>query len=384
MKNVIVLVLVAILSFTAGVMIPRSNQESDPLPQATREPKVETPRRIVPIEKEVTPDLASSAPISDSLVPNSSEVNAISPLKKLLTLHLVPGSDQRQTTREILFCLEQLAHEGATALPEIREFLSTFQDIPYQFKNGKRNELMPPSLRIGLFDVIRRIGGSEAEKILSETLDMTGQGGEVTHLSRLLEEMAPGRYRHKAIASARELLSASNAALSSGERNALYNLLTQMKDTSLLGVAQTQLKQKDGKIDAAALNYLQKSMGKQTLPLASRLYSDSTVTSPESKESLARVGLSYVGSDPQAVELFHAAVVDPKLKPEQRRNLVEDLNEHGLSNKKNPSAEDRKIILSRYTLTENYLKESYVQSDKVLREAFQEANKDLKKMLERP
>ena len=150
-----------------------------------------------------------------------------------------------------------------------------------------------------------------------------------------------------------------------------------------MGTAQAQLVQADGKVDRSALRYLQQTMGEQSVALAAQLYQDSRLTEPGSREPLARLALAYVGANQQAAELFHTAVFDQTLLPDQKRELVEDLNQDGLSNKKEPSPEELKIIANRYALTQAYLQEESVQNDKVLNAAFREADKDLRNMLQR-
>jgi hypothetical protein len=75
--------------------------------------------------------------------------------------------------------------------------------------------------------------------------------------------------------------------------------------------------------------------------------------------------------------------LDQALKPDHRRELVEDLNRDGISNGKNPTPDDLNIISRRYNLTQSYLQTDYVQNDKILNAAFREADKDLRNMLQR-
>jgi hypothetical protein len=117
--------------------------------------------------------------------------------------------------------------------------------------------------------------------------------------------------------------------------------------------------------------------------LAAQLYKDPRITEADSREPLARVGLAYVGVSQEAAELWHSAMLDTTLKPDHRRELVEDLNTDGLSNKKNPTPQDLQIIAKRYELTQAYLQQDYTQNDPVLRKAFLEADKDLRNMLQR-
>jgi len=226
---------------------------------------------------------------------------------------------------------------------------------------------------------VRQIGGPDAEAILAESLAGSGRGLEVAYLTHVLEEMAPGKYRDTALAAARNLLASGTTS----ERDYLFDMLRRFSDTTYVGTAQAQLVQPDGKVDRSALRYVQQTLGEQSVALAAQLYQDSRLTEPGSKEPLARLALAYVGANQQAGDLFHTAVLDPTLLPDQKRELVEDLNQDGLSNKKAPTPEELKIIANRYALTQAYLQEEYVQNDKVLNAAFREADKDLRNMLQR-
>ncbi|HZL78602.1 MAG TPA: hypothetical protein VFC17_07090, partial [Candidatus Limnocylindrales bacterium] len=83
------------------------------------------------------------------------------------------------------------------------------------------------------------------------------------------------------------------------------------------------------------------------------------------------------------IQLYHSAINDPSLSPDQRKNLIEDLNQDGLSNRRNPTPDDLKIIANRYELAQSYLQQPYVQNDPAAAAAFLEANKDLFNMLQR-
>jgi hypothetical protein len=95
---------------------------------------------------------------------------------------------------------------------------------------------------------------------------------------------------------------------------------------------------------------------------------------PPPKDEIARVALSFVGADPEAEEYWVAAINDASLPADERQNLIEDLNEDGLSDPKHPSVDDLPLILNRIWLIET-LADSAM--DKVNADAFQEAYKDL-------
>jgi hypothetical protein len=92
------------------------------------------------------------------------------------------------------------------------------------------------------------------------------------------------------------------------------------------------------------------------------------------KDPMARDALALVGLDPAAEEYWYAAINDPDLSAHERQDLIEDLNEEGLSDPKHPGPEDLPVILSRLRIIE--VAGPYAM-DQVNAEAFQEAYKDL-------
>jgi hypothetical protein len=92
------------------------------------------------------------------------------------------------------------------------------------------------------------------------------------------------------------------------------------------------------------------------------------------KDPLAREALALVGMDPTAEAYWSVAINDPDLSPHERQDLIEDLNEEGLSDPKHPAPEDLPVILSRIQLIEAH---GPYAMDQANADAFQEAYKDL-------
>jgi hypothetical protein len=92
------------------------------------------------------------------------------------------------------------------------------------------------------------------------------------------------------------------------------------------------------------------------------------------QDPLAREMLAFVGADPIAEEYWFSAINDPDLPAKERQDLIEDLNEDGLSDPKHPGPEDLPLILSRIALIDK-LAPSAV--DPVNRDALAEAHNDL-------
>lgn len=244
--------------------------------------------------------------------------------------------------------------------------------------------MVPPSLRFGLLDVVRLIGGAESEKLLAEILGTTGRGVELAWIARALQQFAPNKYRDIAVAGACELLdrplAAEGSLLDRSDRDHLFSILAMYGDTGYVASAQAHIVQPDGAIDRDALKYLQQSLGAQSVTVAARAWSDSRLSDPVKKEPLARLALTFAGADQQANDFYVTAINDMGLTKDQRRNLIEDLNEAGFSDRKNLSATDLPLIENRLALIEQLAPAAVDDANAA---AFKEAHKDLVNMRER-
>jgi hypothetical protein len=95
------------------------------------------------------------------------------------------------------------------------------------------------------------------------------------------------------------------------------------------------------------------------------------------KDPLARVALAWVGADPEAEVYWVEAINDPSLPAKERQDLIEDLNEDGLSDPRHPTLDDLPLIVSRLEWIEALAPDAM---DKVNADAFAEAYKDLSNM----
>ena len=84
--------------------------------------------------------------------------------------------------------------------------------------------------------------------------------------------------------------------------------------------------------------------------------------------------MGFEGEDPDAEQVWMAAINNPDLPAEERKDLIEDLNEDGLSDPKNPGPQDLPLILNRIQLIEQL---GPGAMDQVNADAFAEAYKDL-------
>jgi hypothetical protein len=299
---------------------------------------------------------------------------------------LRPTRPDARTTRQTIAMLEELIAAGPPALPAIREFLALNEDAYFATPaRGRADEwIVPPTLRLGLLDAVKQIGGPEAETLLAEVLSATGRGAEVSWLARALQDMAPNKYRDVALTAARNLLARPPAAgvnpADRSERDQLFGVLTMFGDTSYVTAAQAQLLHADGEVDRSALKYLQQSLGQQAVALAAQWYDDPRLTDPDRKEPFARLALSFVGADAQADGFYQKAINDMTLSENHRKNLIEDLNQDGFPDTRNLSTRDLPLIQNRIAFIEQ---QAPLATDPANVAAFKEAYKDLLKMRER-
>ena len=92
------------------------------------------------------------------------------------------------------------------------------------------------------------------------------------------------------------------------------------------------------------------------------------------QDPAARLALSLVGADSDAEDYWTQAINDPNLPEEERKDLIEDLNEDGWSDPQHPTAEDMPIIAYRIQMSEQMMPNAM---DQVNANAFAEAYKDL-------
>jgi hypothetical protein len=346
MKILIAIVLAASVSFGAAYVIISARHEASLNAERARfederarldAALAEAERKPARIE---TISIPSSAPAPVVLQPTPEEI-----LERLLKLKPGSGASRTYTIRQVVHNLASLTETGQRALPVIRAFLATNQDVDYaieeegrggdgpggrgDFWSWRRGQqlrtdfVLPPSLRMGLMDVLRDIGGDEAEQILAETLSTTGRGVEVAYLARVLEEMAPGKYRDLAVTAAIDLLTHPPAIdhpnrLDEMAKSYLYGVLGMFNDTSFVGIAQQLLVSPDGRIDRTVLDYLNNTLKEQAVPALYQAYKDGRITNMWDRASLAGQVLNYAGQNQQANALLSEIVTDTNLDSRMR------------------------------------------------------------------
>ncbi|MDB6028568.1 MAG: hypothetical protein JWM68_4791 [Verrucomicrobiales bacterium] len=261
-------------------------------------------------------------------------------LQNLLTLKPV-GATRINVIRKIVHELEDLADLKDEAVPSIHSFLTRNEDLDYSEKrtdegdrgnndrgwrpsrsNPSTEFTLPPSLRIGLFEVLEQIGTPAAESALAQVLSSSGRAVEVACVVRMLEAMAPGKYRELAINAAKDLLRNPLAInnpnrLDEQAENYLYAILEMYKDTTFAADAGKQLVE-DGKLNRNARDYLTKTQGEQAIPALLEAYKSPGLSNEWDKASVASHILDFVGENQQANNLLNDIVSNPNIDSRMR------------------------------------------------------------------
>lgn len=249
------------------------------------------------------------------------------------------SANKSAVQRRINYLLESLVEQGDDSVPHIREFLNKMEDVEFAVqrteeeneegrrgRGGRGGDWMerlrsrgrgtslsfeqPPSLRIGLIDVLKEIGGDSAQAALGEILTKTARGFEVAYVAKTVREMmGDDAFRKDALAAAHDLLSdpVEIPNPNSFDRNSkryLFNVLDMYKDQTFIESAQGMLITEDGKIDDIVLDYLDDVGKEAAMNSIYQAFSGGNVTDRGDLANLARAGLKYTGSNPQANQMF--------------------------------------------------------------------------------
>ena len=268
------------------------------------------------------------------------EVNPTEVLQELAALE-VTGQNRFPTLRKAVFHLESLSALGEKSIPALREFIATGEDVSFSYSytrsqpvvigGGKTNGtvrvtnsrpkytyfsssygnpnsgyLVPPSLRVGLFQIAADIGSTEAEKLLADSLGMAQRGGEAAFLDSLLQEMNPNQYTDLALSVAKDLiLNPPEESASDYQHEVhLYNILTKHKDIGFAKEAQNLLVKADGRLNRNTLNYLNNVLNSDAVPMLAKAAQDGSFVNTYERQSLITSVMRYTGQHPQADQMF--------------------------------------------------------------------------------
>ncbi len=285
------------------------------------------------------------------------------PEELIAELKLIHPSEENRdkSMLEVNYYMTSLTKIGERSVPAIDAFLETSEDVEYskdalnfrregeeakeaeargdEVKSGARDflrsgfgsyflsnafkdmkrELIPQSMRIGLFFVLHDIGGAKAEAVLAKVLDSTGRGLEVAFLDMILSEMAPDLYKDKVLEVTHDLLANAPTATSSlfdeASRMVLFAILTKYKDATFVDIAKTMIVTPEGKVDGAVVNYLTTILGEKAVPLLYAKLKDDSLTDEGDKLALGDAVLKHVGTNDDSNAFFKEIMLNKELGP---------------------------------------------------------------------
>ena len=276
-------------------------------------------------------------------------------LDELMEIKLTSGNRGR-ILRRINFLFESLSQQGEVAVPHIREFLNRMEDVDFSLPKSPKaesNELeywrtrmvhgpldfeQPPSLRIGLIDILAEVGGEKAEEALAEVLSSTGRGFEIAYTAKKLQKwIGKDAYRDEALGAAHELLGepidvADGNKFDAASRQYLFMVLEMYGDKTFVQTAQGQLINEEGKIDRSVLSYFEKIDDGSATDAVVQAMQSGQLRESDMRE-MARVAVQAVGkNDAQADSLFQDIMtsdqysLDVKMETIRSMDNAEDLN----------------------------------------------------------
>ncbi len=311
-------------------------------------------------------------------------LGSLPPEEIIARLKTMRATSRDKSIRPVIHHLEMLADIGPAAIPAIKAYLEEYQDIDYLARpennegenreggerrergpggdRGERGERgdrggegrgpggdprerframfnrgevrlsfsTPPSLRIGLVDVLAKIGGPEAEEVLGNMVSESGRAMEVAYVSKTLKELTGDKYRDAAVTSAKDLLinplqPQAGDRLDRDSKDYCYYVLALFNDASFIPAAQQMLITANGRLDTDALSYLHKTLQVNAMPAIATAFNDPRITNQMDKAPLVQMALNYVGQNQQANEMLNAVVSNDQVPSEMRAMTVMSL-----------------------------------------------------------
>ena len=284
----------------------------------------------------------------------SGRLSAHNILDELMEIKL-NSANRGRIQRRINFLFESLSEQGEVAVPHIREFLNRMEDVDFAVPKSPKdesNELehwrtrmvhgpldfeQPPSLRIGLIDILTEVGGAKAEEALAEVLSTTARGFEIAYTARKLQKwIGKDAYRDEALGAAHELLAepidvANGNKFDAASRQYLFMVLEMYNDNTFIQIAQDQLIKENGKIDRSVLSYFENISDGRAIDAVVQAMQSGQLRESDMRE-MARVAVQAVGkNDAQADSLFQDIMtsdqysLDVKLETIRSMDNAEDL-----------------------------------------------------------
>ncbi len=253
------------------------------------------------------------------------------------------SKNRRSVQRRLSYLFESLALQGDAAVPLIREFLNKMEDVDFAVQregesDEERNQRysrfratlnfsQPPTLRIGLIDMLAEIGGGQAEATIGELLSTTGRGFEIAYAGKIIQSwLGKDAYRTEALAAAHELLLDPVEAVGGNQfdrlsRNYLFMVLDMYDDQTFIQSAQSMFINDDGRIDRTILDYFEDVGKVRALDAMVQAFRSGKVVEGD-MDNLAEAVSRYAGINPQADQLFRDIMIGDQYNMETKLDAI--------------------------------------------------------------
>ena len=251
--------------------------------------------------------------------------------------------NRRRAQRRLSYLFESLVLQGDAAVPLIREFLKKMEDVDFEVKReGESDEernrrysrfratlnfSQPPTLRIGLIDMLAEIGGDHAEATIAELLSSTGRGFEIAYAAKIVQSwLGKDAYRTEALAAAHELLLDPVEAVGGNHfdrmsKNYLFMVLDMYDDQTFIQSAQGMFINDDGRIDRTILDYYEDVGKVRALDAMVQAFRSGRVHEDD-MDNLAEAASRYTGINPQADQLFRDIMTGDQYNMETKMDAI--------------------------------------------------------------
>ena len=283
--------------------------------------------------------------LNSTVTPSDSRgLSATNIIDELMEIKLTSGNRGR-IQRRINFLFESLSEQGEAAVPHIREFLNRMEDVDFAAPKSPKDESkeleywrtrmvygpldfdQPPSLRIGLID------------ILAEVLSSTARGFEIAYTAKKLQKwIGKDAYRDEALGAAHELLGepidvANGNKFDAASRQYLFMVLEMYGDKTFVQTAQGQLINEEGKIDRSVLSYFENIGDGSAIDAVVQAMQSGQLRESDMRE-MARVAVQGVGkNDVQADSLFQDIMTSDQYSLDVKMETIRSMdNSEDLTN----------------------------------------------------
>ena len=293
-------------------------------------------------------------------------------IEELMELKMTAA--RRVNQRRLGFLFESLAEQGDTAVPHIRDFLRKMEDVDFiidqrsekdidKEKEHWRSRLVnvplefeyPPSLRIGLIEILAEIGGPDAQDAIAEVLTSSGRGFEVAYSANKLRSMlGKDAYRDEALNVAHDLLTdpidiVGGNKFDAASKQYLFAVLKMYGDKTFVQTAQAQLINEEGRIDRSVLSYFENIGGGRAIDAVVQAMQSGQLRETDMRE-MARVAVQGVGqNNVEADSLFQDIMTSDQYSLDVKMETIRSMdNSEDLTNM--DKSEQAAVLQSRLDL----------------------------------